>query len=123
MITEAEISALESSVNEILRKHNMSFKMSKHFVKDRMNDSRNTPMIMIAELNSIFNRLTARHKENILNLKHNSTFNIRCTISHINMPCAVNKIQSHSGEHHENIVITVMRKAEWKSKDSAEFLI
>lgn len=65
MITEAEISALESSVNEILRKHNMSFKMSKHFVKDRMNDSRNTPMIMIAELNSIFNRLTARHKENI----------------------------------------------------------
>ncbi len=43
MITEAEIFALECSVNEILRQHNMSFKMSKYFVKDLMNDSRNTP--------------------------------------------------------------------------------
>lgn len=123
MITPAEILALENSVNEILRHHNMSFKMSKHVVKDRVNDPRNTPLIMIAELNSIFNRLTALHKDAILNLKHNDTFNIRCTVSHINMPCAVNVISNHYGEHRENIVITIMRKSDWKSKDSVEFLV
>ncbi|MGY5744832.1 hypothetical protein, partial [Vibrio cincinnatiensis] len=84
MITPAQITALESSVNEILRRHNMSFKLSKHFVKDRMNDSRNNPLIMIAELNSIFNRLTALHLESLKKLKHHDSFNIRCTVSHIN---------------------------------------
>lgn len=123
MITYAEISALESSVNEILRKHKMSFKLSKHFVDDRVNDPRNTPAILIAELNSIFNRLTSRYTQDIQRLKHNATFNIRCTISHINMPCAVSRKQTHYGEHQENIVITVMRKKNWKSKDSTEFLV
>ena len=123
MITQAQITALESSVNEILRRHNMSFKLSKHFVKDRMNDSRNNPLIMIAELNSIFNRLTALHLESLKKLKHHDSFNIRCTVSHINMPCAVNKVQVDGGEHQENIVITVMRKKDWKSKDPKEFLV
>ncbi len=34
MISQAQIAALESSVNEILRRHKMSFKLSKHFVKE-----------------------------------------------------------------------------------------
>ncbi|HDN9509410.1 TPA: hypothetical protein P2L25_004662 [Aeromonas salmonicida] len=95
----------------------------KHFVKDRMNDSRNNPLIMIAELNSIFNRLTALHLESLKKLKHHDSFNVRCTVSHINMPCAVNKVQVDGGEHQENIVITVMRKKDWKSKDPKEFLV
>ncbi len=99
MISQAQIAALESSVNEILRRHKMSFKLSKHFVKDRMNDTRNNPLIMIAELNSIFNRLTALHVGALKKLSHNDTFNIRCTVSHINMPCAVNKIHVDDDEH------------------------
>nr|WP_193988733.1 hypothetical protein [Lelliottia steviae] len=123
MISQAQIAALESSVNEILRRHKMSFKLSKHFVKDRMNDTRNNPLIMIAELNSIFNRLTTLHVGALKKLNHNDTFNIRCTVSHINMPCAVNKIKVDGDDHLENIVITVMRKKDWKSKDSKEFLV
>ncbi|HCM0830408.1 hypothetical protein HJ170_23005 [Vibrio parahaemolyticus] len=123
MISQAQIAALESSVNEILRRHKMSFKLSKHFVKDRMNDTRHNPLIMIAELNSIFNRLTALHVGALKKLSHNDTFNIRCTVSHINMPCAVNKIHVDGDEHQENIVITVMRKKDWKSKDPKEFLV
>ncbi|MCG7791393.1 hypothetical protein MIS24_16805, partial [Vibrio parahaemolyticus] len=56
-------------------------------------------------------------------LRHNDTFNIRCTVSHINMPCAVNKIHVDGDEHQENIFITVMRKKDWKSKDPKEFLV
>ncbi|BCG17468.1 hypothetical protein HLBS07_13200 [Vibrio alginolyticus] len=77
----------------------MSFKSSKHFVKDRMNGIRNNLLIIITELNSIFNRLTVLHVEVLKKLSYNDTFNIRCTVSHINMPCAVNKIHVDGDEH------------------------
>ena len=122
-ISTVDISALENSINSLLRDDNMSFKMSVHFVRDRINDPRNVPLIQISELSSIFNRLMAVHKQAILKLNHNDTFNIRCSKSHINMPCAVNKVKGVNGEHHENIVITVMRKESWKSKDAIQFVV
>ena len=39
------------------------------------------------------------------------------------MPCAVNKIHVDGDAYQENIVITVMRKKDWKSKDPKEFLV
>ena len=122
-ISTVDISALENSINSLLRDDNMSFKMSVHFVRDRINDPRNIPLIQISELSSIFNRLMAVHKQAILKLNHNDTFNIRCSKSHINMPCAVNKVKNVNGEHHENIVITIMRKESWKSKDAIQFVV
>ncbi len=45
-----DIATLEHVINEKLKQENMSFKMSVHFVRDRMNDTRNNPLITITEL-------------------------------------------------------------------------
>lgn len=123
-ISVNEISILEAVLNEKLSKENMSFKMSVHFVKDRMNDPRNNPNITITELQSIFNRLCTRHISALAALKNDDTFNIRCLKSDINIPCAVSKKRDSTGKiHQQNIAITVMRKKNWKSKDPVEFKV
>ena len=53
----------------------MKFKMSIHFVCDRMNDRRNTPAMSITKHQSIFNRLTTIHMSKLLRLKHSDTSN------------------------------------------------
>ena len=119
-----QITVLETVLNQKLSKEDMSFKMSVHFVKDRMNDPRNTPSITVTELQSIFNRVCTRHISCLAALKHNDTFNIRCTQTDINIPCAVSKIRQKDGRvHQRNIAITVMRKKNWKSKDPVEFVV
>ncbi|MBC6905233.1 hypothetical protein DWB84_07130 [Saccharophagus sp. K07] len=67
-----EITMLETILNEKFRQERLRFKMSVHFVRDRMNDPRNNPAITITELQSIFNRLTTVHISNLLRLKHNA---------------------------------------------------
>jgi hypothetical protein len=123
-ILNNDITALEAILNQKLAKENMSFKMSVHFVRDRMNDPRNTPTITITELQSIFNRLLTVHISALAKLKHNDTFNIRCMQSDINIPCAVEKISQSDGRvHQRNIAITVMRKKDFKAKDPVEFKV
>lgn len=119
-----DITVLETILNQKLTKENMSFKMSVHFVRDRMNDPRNTPPITITELQSIFNRVITVHISGLMRLKHNDTFNIRCLKSDINIPCAVEKIRQSDGRiHQRNIAITVMRKKDFKAKDPVEFKV
>ena len=67
-----EISLLEGVLNEKFKQEELSFKMSIHFVKDRMNDPRNTPNISVTELQGIFNRLTTIYISKLLKLKHRS---------------------------------------------------
>jgi hypothetical protein len=123
-IMQNDITVLEAILNQKLSKENMSFKMSVHFVKDRMNDPRNTPSITITELQSIFNRLLTVHISALSKLKHNDTFNIRCLKSDINIPCAVEKTKQADGRvHQKNIAITVMRKKNFKAKDAIEFKV
>jgi len=102
----------------------LSFKISVHFVRDRMNDPRSIPEITITELHSIFSRLTTVYIGKLIRLKHHDTFNIRCSKTDINIPCAVELTRDMSGlDHREIIAITVMRKKEFKSKDPIEFLV
>ena len=119
-----DIRVLETVLNEKFRKENLKFKMSVHFVRDRMNDPRNTPAITITELQSIFNRLTTIHISKLLRLKHNDTFNVRCTTSDINIPCAMSKRLDESGKDQKEVIaITVMRKKASVSKDDIEFIV
>ena len=119
-----EISLLEGVLNEKFKQEELSFKMSIHFVKDRMNDPRNTPNISVTELQGIFNRLTTIYISKLLKLKHNDTFNVRCQRTDINIPCGVSMTKSTSGLDHRQIVaITVMRKKNFKSKDPVEFIV
>lgn len=119
-----EITMLETILNEKFRQERLRFKMSVHFVRDRMNDPRNNPAITITELQSIFNRLTTVHISNLLRLKHNDSFNVRCTKTDINIPCVMSKKIDETGEcQKEVIAITVMRKANFISKDAIEFKV
>ena len=119
-----EISMLESILNERFASERLSFKMSVHFVKDRMNHPRNIPNITITELHSIFNRLTTIYIGKLTRLKNNDTFNIRCSKTDINIPCAVEVKQDTSGfDHRQIIAITVMRKKNFKAKDPVEFVV
>jgi len=123
-IMQNDITVLEAILNQKLSKENMSFKMSVHFVKDRMNDPGNTPSITITELQSIFNQLLTVHISALSKLKHNDTFNIRCLKSDINISCAVEKTKQADGRvHQKNIAITVMRKKDFKAKDAIEFKV
>ncbi|AFV00925.1 hypothetical protein [Simiduia agarivorans] len=119
-----EITMLESILNERFSKERLKFKMSVHFVKDRMNHPRNIPNISITELHSIFNRLTTVYLSKLIKLKHQDTFNVRCTKTDINIPCAVELTRDPSGfDNREIIAITIMRKRDFKSKDPVEFLV
>ena len=119
-----EIAILEAVLNEKFSKERLKFKMSVHFVKDRMNHPRNTPSITITELQGIFNRLTTIYISQLMRLNHNDSFNVRCTKSDINIPCAISKIKDSTGkDNREVIAITVMRKADFISKDPVEFKV
>ena len=119
-----EISLLEGILNDRFSKERLSFKMSVHFVKDRMNHPRNNPNITITELHSVFNRLTTVYISKLIRLKHHDTFNIRCSKSDINIPCAVELSRDTTGHGHRQIIaITVMRKHDFKSKDPIEFVV
>lgn len=119
-----EISLLESILNDKFSKERLSFKMSVHFVRDRMNHPRNKPNITITELQGIFNRLTTIYLSQLIRLNHHDTFNIRCQKTDINIPCAVEISKDTSGrDHREIITITVMRKRDFKSKDPIEFKV
>lgn len=123
-ITHADVTALEARVNQKLASHNAAFVMTVHFSYERLNDVRNNPAISLGELESLFERVIAQHMLSIVALNHGDTFNIRCMQSHINMPCAVQKQDTKIGAaSHKNIVITVMRKERWFSKDPYDFKV
>lgn len=123
-ISQQDVADLESRINSKLTEYNAEFIMTIHFSVDRLNDARNKPPITITELEDIFNRLIDQHILAIVALNDKDTFNIRCTTSHINMPCGVHKETDNNGTvSHKNIVITVMRKIGFFAKDPIEFQI
>ncbi|MEZ8020794.1 hypothetical protein ACED63_20435 [Vibrio splendidus] len=121
-ITTQEIESLEQRINSQLASKNAQFIMTIHFVSDRLNDPRNIPPITIKELEDIFEKVINNHIEDIIVLSDSSSFNIKCSTSHINMPCAVVKDGAQS--LHKNIVVTIMRKKGFKAKKGdVEFIV
>lgn len=123
-INQAEVQALETSINAKLTQYKAQFIMTVHFSVDRLNDARNNPPITIPELENIFDKVIAKHILAIIVLNDGDTFNIRCLTSHINMPCAV--VKNTSDNHtitQKNIVITIMRKQNFFAKDPIEFQV
>lgn len=122
-INQGEVATLISSINKKIQKKGMSFVITGHFSLDRLNDTRNNPPITLLELETILNNLIEQHVFEIAKLPHNATFNIKCTSSHINMPCGVSKTVSFGKSLHKNTIITIMRKATFVAKDPVEFLV
>ena len=121
----ADLRELESTINKKLLKFNASFIMTVHFTKDRINDSRNEPPITISELAVIFDALIEKYILSIVALNDGDTFNIKCSRSHINIPCAVVKetVKSSGTISHKNIMITIMRKENFVRHDLVEFIV
>jgi hypothetical protein len=86
-----------------------------------VNDLRNVPPITLAELGGVFDRFIDQHLPSLFQLQGGETFNIRCKRSHINMPCAVEKHFANSVAIQKNVVITVMRKKEFKAAVTKDF--
>lgn len=123
-ISQLDLQQLEARINAKLAVHHTAFRLSVHFSVDRVNDPRNVPEIKLAELDGIFNRLIGVHLKSLLALNDGDTFNIRCTKTDINMPCAVRKKPQAGGVmQQDNIVITVMRKKNFVAKDAVEFKV
>lgn len=123
-ITEQQLLNLQDRINSKLTKYNTLFIMTIHFSADRVNDIRNKPKIKIDELENIFNQVIEKHIMAIVALNDGDTFNIKCLSSHINMPCGVKKESNPNGTiTHKNILITIMRKENFHSKDDIEFTV
>lgn len=123
-ISAADVTALQLRINAKLIQHNATFSLSVHFSGDRLNDTRNKPPVTLAELEDLFDRVIAQHLLSIVALNDGDTFNIRCLTSHINMPCGVKKSASATGvTTQKNIVITVMRKEHWFTKDPVDLRV
>lgn len=121
-ITSADLTKLENRINKKLKLYDTSFEMTFHFSK-QINNSRNVPSIKIEELEHIFDLLIVKHIINIVALDDGDSFNIKCMKSHINIPCEVEKRTniSNGTKTHKNIMITIMRKKNFKSKDPVDF--
>jgi hypothetical protein len=125
-ISKDEALALQGRINVKLERFSTSFRLTVHFMEDRLNDVRNQPPITVEELDSIFDRLLVNDNiAAIVALNHRDEFNIRCLESDINMPCAVEKTTAANNTvTHKSIVITIMRKKTFKAKDSqVEFAV
>ena len=123
-ITTQELKGLEAGVNATLAPYNTKFVLSAHFTFDRVNDVRNVPPITLAELQSVIDQLVQRYIAQVLALKDKATFNVRCSNSHINMPCGLAHAGSGNGMvAYEISAITVMRKKNFYCKDPTEFVV
>ena len=123
-VSSGDIRSMEERINARLEEYKSSFILSFHVAVERLNDARNRPPITIEELESVFNRLIDEHILAIVALNDGDTFNIRCLTSDINMPCGVRKQSLRGGgSSQKNIVITIIRKRDFKSKDPIEFAV
>jgi hypothetical protein len=122
-ITTQELRGLETRANTTLGPYNTKFVLSAHFTFDRVNDVRNVPPITLTELQSIVDQLVQKCIVQVLALKNKATFNVRCSTSHINMPCGFSHIGLGNGAAYEISAITVMRKKNFHCKDPTEFIV
>jgi len=109
-ITTQELTALEARINAKVAPHDIAFALTVHFSFDRVNDPRNRPPITIAELEDLFDRLIAQRIQTLWALGDGDAYNIRCTKSHINIPCVIAKRLSNNGtREHVHNAATIMR--------------
>lgn len=123
-ITATDINSFEAAINSKLAIHGAQFKLTVHFSFERLNDARNNPAITLAELQVIFDNLLSKHLAALLALGHGDTFNIRCSTSHINIPCSVEKTTSWKSPFtHIFNAVTVIRLKKFVAKDPKEFIV
>ncbi len=123
-ITRREIQEVLNRINKRLSTNNTYFDISIHVREERLNDPRNVPSITAMEIEDILNRLIDIYLIQLCRLENGDHFNIKCSTSHINMPCSVEVVENRQGKQiNRNFILTIMRKVDFLSKDSLEFIV
>ena len=112
-VTQAQLNDLEKFADRLLKKFDVDVEFTKHFA-DRMNDTRNKPLISVAELKLLFMKIANAQAKNI-KANSGSEVVIKDMQSDLNLPVVI-KFDRKQGEF-DVINKTIMRKKNFKSQN------
>lgn len=116
-ITKRAILDLEAEINDILEEDCAEVKFTFHAAYERLNDPRNNPAISLNELEDVFKEFIKIHLTTLLGYPEGTTFTIKCNKTKLHFPCSVVHYLRYGKKWIVQSVVTVMRKADFKSKD------
>ena len=116
-ITKRAILDLEAEINDILEEDCAEVKFTFHAAYERLNDPRNNPAISLNELENVFKESIKIHLTTLLSYPEGTTFTIKCNKTKLHFPCSVVHDLRYGKKWIVQSVVTVMRKADFKSKD------
>ncbi|HIH4100916.1 TPA: hypothetical protein ACYSBG_001939 [Klebsiella pneumoniae] len=116
-ITKRAILDLEAEINDILEEDCAEVKFTFHAAYERLNDPRNNPAISLNELEDVFKEFIKIHLTTLLGYPEGTTFTIKCNKTKLHFPCSVVHDLRYGKKWIVQSVVTVMRKANFKSKD------
>ncbi|HBM9089484.1 TPA: hypothetical protein L0162_001845 [Klebsiella oxytoca] len=116
-ITKRAILDLEAEINDILEEDCAEVKFTFHAAYERLNDPRNNPAISLSELEEVFKGFIKIHLTSLLGYPEGTTFTIKCNKTKLHFPCSVVHDIRYGKKWIVQSVVTVMRKADFKSKD------
>ncbi len=116
-ITKRAILDLEAEINDILEEDCAEVKFTFHAAYERLNDPRNNPAISLNELEDVFKEFIKIHLTTLLSYPEGTTFTIKCNKTKLHFPCSVVHELRYGKKWIVQSVVTVMRKADFKSKD------
>ena len=112
-VTQAQLNDLEKFADRLLKKFDVDVEFTKHFA-DRMNDSRNKPLITVSELKLLFMKIANAQAKNI-KAAAGSEVVIKDMQSDLNLPVVI-KFDRRQGEF-DVVNKTIMRKKNFKTPD------
>lgn len=117
-ITQSDLKSLEKFAENLFLnfrvKKEMIFHFTNHFSDDRINDSRNEPLITIQELKDILTKFKKAHIDALYKLVDGQSYVVQCGTTKINIVFAIEEEISKGNHYHRNIAVTIMRKEDWK---------
>ncbi|VFT72309.1 Uncharacterised protein [Klebsiella aerogenes] len=116
-ITKRAILDLEAEINDILEEDCAEVKFTFHAAYERLNDPRNNPAISLNELEDVFKEFIKIHLTTLLGYPEGTTFTIKCNKTKLHFPCSVVHDLRYGKKWIVQSVVTVMRKADFKSKN------
>ena len=132
--SQQDIEATQTSINRVLCGGaifpKLRFSLTEHAALDRLNDSRNSPLISLDELAKAILLTVQHHHQTIVSLRNNEQFTIEVLSSNLYIPCAKEVFdppRSYSSGSSamqsfqlklQVAVKTMMRKVGFKSKDA-----
>lgn len=112
-ITRAAVTDFEKLVDRIFKKYNINFEFTKHFI-DRLNDSRNDPMITLNDLAKTIKKIYAKAGRPLTTVKDAEVV-IKDFQSDLNIPVVIRYDQK--SDEFEVTLKTIMRKKNFKTPD------